>query len=194
MANNNSPFGFVPVKTMGGEGAPAMNEYSILTAYATGIGLGDPVKFAGDSSTFGKPYLALAGVSDVFVGIFAGCEYTDSSGAVRFEKNWVASTSVLTGTRIKAYVYDDPRTLFKVQMSGALAATDIPNNADLTAGTVVNGVSGAMLDSTTILTTNTLGWRIREFWEAPGNELGTYGIVVCQINRSAFSNQIATGS
>lgn len=195
MANNNSPFGFIPVKSMGGEGSPVINRYAIASGHGTAIGLGDPVKFAGDCDAFGSPLITLAGASDVYVGVFAGVEWTPANGdSPVFSKNWPASTTPLTGSRIVAHVYDDPRTLYKVQVSGALTTSDIPNNAQLTAGSIVNGISGAMLDSGTYATTNTHGWRIRELFQAPDNELGTYGIVIAQINRSAFANQIATGT
>lgn len=194
MANSNSPFGFVPVRTMGGEGSPAQNEYAIESGYGTQISLGDLVGFAGDSSAFGVPLISIAGTTTVMVGVFNGCEYINSSGEPIFSNNWPASTAPLTGTRIKAFVYDDPRTIFKARVSDGLATTDMPNNAQLTAGSPTNGVSGAGVDSTTFATTSTHGLRVLRLHPAPDNELGQYGIVELQINRSAFANQLATGT
>ncbi len=196
MANNNSPFGFVPVRRLGGEGSPKLGEYAIASALGSNIALGDLVKFAGDSSQpYGIPLIDLAsGVTDVVIGVFGGCEYVDSTGAIQFSKNWISGTVPLAGTKIKALVYDDRQLVFKVQMSLGLAYTDIPNNCNMKTGTATNGVSGQTLDSSLIVTTNTSGFRILKLFQSPDNALGNYAIVECMINRSAFANQIATGT
>lgn len=200
MANNNSPFGFVPIRRMGGEGAPVIGEYAIASGLGSNIGMGDLVKFAGGASALGYTLITpVTANSDVIVGVFAGVEYVPSNGdSPVFQKNWVSGTAPLAGTKIKALVYDDPRTIYKVQMSGALVAANIGLNCQWLTGTIVNGISGATLDSGNIATTNTHGFRIRKLFmsglgsgTAGGNELGTYGVVECHINRSAFSNQIA---
>jgi hypothetical protein len=56
-------------------------------------------------------------------GVFMGCEFVDSAGNTRFEKMWVASTAILAGTVITAYVYDDPLIIFKAMVSGVSATT-----------------------------------------------------------------------
>ena len=46
------------------------------------------------------------------LGIFAGCQYNDSSGKPTISPFWPSGA---TGTEIVAWVYDDPETLFDVQ-------------------------------------------------------------------------------
>ena len=100
-------YGFKPVRVAGGA-APTpncVNSYSIASAFATSIFTGDPIKMTTDGT------LILATVGAPIVGIFAGVEYTAANGSVTFSQYWPAST---VATNIKAYVYDDPMTVFKV--------------------------------------------------------------------------------
>jgi hypothetical protein len=46
------------------------------------------------------------------LGVFAGCQYLDSSGKPTISPFWPSGT---TGTEIVAWVYDDPETLYDVQ-------------------------------------------------------------------------------
>lgn len=195
MANNNSPFGFIPVRRQGGEGSPVMTEYAIASGYATALNLGDPVQLAGDSSQpYGIPFIGLCATTGTQLGVFAGCEYIDSLGNIQFSKSWVASTVPLAGTKIKALVYDDPRTIFKIQASAGCAYTDIPNNANYSNTTGVNGVSVAVVNSSTFATTNTHDLKVLRLFQAPDNALGNYAIVEVQLNRSQWANQTASGS
>lgn len=203
MANNNAPFGFQPIRTLSGANQFPINNYAITSGLAKNINLGDPVKLVTAASLLGYSAITVAdSVTDVYLGVFAGCQYIPSDGSSPvFSKNWVTGTTPLAGSQIKAFVYDDPFTIFKVQMSGALTAADIPKNCNVAVATGTNGVSGYTLDSTLLATTNTLGWRIIRLYNpnlgagtAGGNEVGTYGVVECQINRSQWANQIATGA
>tara|TARA_R100001224_G_scaffold55033_1_gene32243 strand:- start:47 stop:652 length:606 start_codon:yes stop_codon:yes gene_type:complete len=94
------------------------------------------------------------------VGVFFGAEYSDnSSGDVKFVRSIPAST--VAKAKFKAYVYDDPNTLFKVQAdqaSSALTAANVGNNLQIVAspsGSTVTFKSGLVADSSTIATTNT---------------------------------------
>ena len=94
------------------------------------------------------------------VGVFFGAEYSDNStGDVKFVRSIPAST--VAKAKFKAYVYDDPNTLFKIQAdqaSSALTAANIGNNLQIVAspsGSTVTFKSGLVADSSTIATTNT---------------------------------------
>jgi len=120
MANRDAPMGLVPAYHLGG-GCPSRNSgYKIASAYNTSIFHGDIVKLTGT----GKE-IALSTAGDVAVGVFAGCEYVATDGSVVFSKYWPASTVTNGSIAAKAYVYDDPDIVFKVQDSDAGAAVDI---------------------------------------------------------------------
>ena len=94
------------------------------------------------------------------IGVFFGAEYSDNStGDVKFVRSIPAST--VAKAKFKAYVYDDPNTLFKIQAdqaSSALTAANIGNNLQIVAsptGSTVTFKSGLVADSSTIATTNT---------------------------------------
>ena len=94
------------------------------------------------------------------IGVFFGAEYSDNStGDVKFVRSIPAST--VAKAKFKAYVYDDPNTLFKVQAdqaSSALTAANVGNNLQIVAsptGSTVTFKSGMVADSSTIATTNT---------------------------------------
>lgn len=105
MATTASPFGFILRKHPTGQSRA--NTYTIGTGYATAIGYGDPVLLNTDGT------LNIATAGNDFIGVFAGVQYTDSTGKPTFSKNWVAST---TATNIIAYVYDDPENVFEIQV------------------------------------------------------------------------------
>ena len=87
------------------------------------------------------------------VGVFWGAEYQDnSSGDVKFVRSIPAST--VAKAQFKAYVYDDPSTIFKMQAdqaASALTSADVGANAqNLTgAGSATTFKAGSSLDSST---------------------------------------------
>lgn len=94
------------------------------------------------------------------VGVFWGAEYQDnSSGEMKFVRSIAAST--VAKAKFKAYVYDDPDTLFKIQAdqdSTAVAVTDVGKNLQIVAspsGSTTTFKSGMVADSSTKATTNT---------------------------------------
>jgi hypothetical protein len=99
--------------------------YTIASTYGTSIFAGDPVKLT-DSGVIqlGTSDGSRTGTTDgiALLGIFAGCEYKDSTGRPVVSPYWPAST---TATDIIAYVYDDPETLFDVQYDNPSAGTTV---------------------------------------------------------------------
>ena len=87
------------------------------------------------------------------VGVFWGAEYQDNnSGDVKFVRSIPNGT--VAKAQYKAYVYDDPSTIFKMQAdqaASALTSADVGANAqNLTgAGSTVTHKGGSSLDSST---------------------------------------------
>ena len=86
---------------------------------------------------------------------------------------------------------DDPAQLFLVQADGAVAQANIGKNADPTAGTTgstVNGISAGTLSSASIAKTAALTMKIVGLYEAPGNDLGDYAVVVVKLNQHQYGS------
>ena len=115
MSSTSAPFGFRASFHNSGQIRP--KAYTIASTYAANIFSGDPVKLV-DAGTVqlgtsdGTRSGTVAGI--LLLGIFAGCQYNDSSGKPTISPYWPSGT---TGTEIIAYVYDDPETLFNAQYS-----------------------------------------------------------------------------
>jgi len=113
MSSTSAPFGFRASFHNSGQIRP--KAYTIASAYAANIFSGDPVKLV-DAGTvqLGTSDGTRSGTVDgiLLLGIFAGCEYNDSTGKPTISPFWPSGT---TGTNIVAYVYDDPETLFNAQ-------------------------------------------------------------------------------
>ena len=151
MANIDAPFGFRPVRTLGGQPfSGARTEYAIASGYNTNIFTGDLVELHTDGTiTVG------AAAQTNIVGVFDGCYYVNSDGEPKWSKYWPAST---TATDIAAFVIDDPDLLFEVQevSSDVTVAAGVGSNADMVAthsGSTSIGRSKQELDSSSVATT-----------------------------------------
>ena len=112
--------------------------------------------FEGDTVSLSSGLLVQdigSGDLGAIVGVFWGAEYADnSSGDVRFVRSIAVST--VAKANFKAYVYDDPSTIFKMQADqagSALTSADVGANAqNLTgSGSTVTFKAGSALDSST---------------------------------------------
>ena len=141
-------YGLIPVYHPSGQ--TRGNLYTILnnsgTGYGTSIYKGDPVKVG----TNGTIEIS-GGAGGAMLGIFAGCEYVDPTGKPVESPYWPASTAVLSGSVIKAYVWDDQATVFKASTAGGTPSgydqTVIGQQADITvaAGSTSTGVTASYL-------------------------------------------------
>lgn len=134
----NAPFGLRPLSSIdGGSWTEKTNEYFIYadaagtTTYGTSIFSGDPVVFNpsnDQAGTIARYLPAYAnGTPSTFstlpiVGVFQSCEYTNTTGNLVLSPYWPANTQVQAGSKIKAYVLDDPSTIFDVQVSTSIDA------------------------------------------------------------------------
>lgn len=142
----NAPFGLRPLSSIsGGSWTEKVNEYYIYASangqatYGTSIFTGDPVIWntAAGTTISAIPTIARYPIDNATVvneispvlGVFAGCEYFSTvNGTNNLIKSpyWPASTQVVGGTLIKAFVIDDPDVVWDIQVS---TATNVANDA-----------------------------------------------------------------
>lgn len=155
MANLDAPNGFSPVRHLTGGTVRYTGGYTIDSAEASSIFLGDAVILHAtpDGGGFGNN-IDVAAAGGTILGIFAGCQYTAANGDVVWAKQWVGGTATLGGAPAEAFVYTDTNIVYSVQVDGSIADTDITQFADLVAGAgnASTGVSGFELSATTATT------------------------------------------
>ena len=166
----DKPYGLKPVNLIGGQVfAGATRQMEIATTanvgYGTSIFYGDLVTRV----TGGTIEKDVGTATATPCGVFLGCTFTNSStGQVQFQQFYPASTSVAAGTKIFAYVADDPDTLFQVVScsSGttvaAISIAAIGANIALiqNAGSTTTGNSAVAIEQGSETTTSTLPIRI----------------------------------
>jgi len=182
MSATNSPFGFRPVDHPTGNARAKV--YQIASGYATTLYKGTMVTL----NTSGTITISAAAAD--FLGIFMGCEYVDSTGKPTVSNFWPASTTVLSGTTVTAYVLDDEDTEFEVQSDGSVAQTAIGDQADVTSvgtGSTSTGLSTSTLNSTLVGAGVQGQWRIIGFGQAPDNAVGdAFTVVRVKMARSQY--------
>jgi hypothetical protein len=175
MPNVDAANGFWPSRHLQG-GVIRANEYEIADAYASNIFSGDAVKLA----TTGYIQVAAPGDTNL-IGVAQGFQWTATDGEYKFSRYWPASTAVKSGTRIKAFVYDDPNIAFAVQTVSGTAFTKAMEggNVDIKAehaGNTSTGQSGMEADIATVVTT-TANCRVIRLIDKPDNALGEHAKV-----------------
>jgi hypothetical protein len=149
MSNQNAPFGLKPVGKVGSSyNSEGTTEYKIASGASGNIFSGDLVKMTNAGT------ILVAGATDSPVlGVFRGCQYTDSSGDTIFSPYWPDGT--VTSDAV-AFVVDDPNALFEVQSAatGSVVQTVVGNNADsvYTSGSTITGISALEISGTTAAT------------------------------------------
>lgn len=169
MANTNAPQGFKAMRHLGG-GEVRTEEFLINTSGTTGyndsIFCGDPVLLNAD----GTMEIAAAGAG--WTGVFDGCQYVASNGSIVFSRYWPASTAVLSGSEIKAWIYVDPMISYEIQADTA-AATDVGLTCDFIvgSGSTQTGQSATYADPSD---TSGGSLRILRLVPRPDNAWGAY--------------------
>lgn len=167
----NAPFGLRPLQSItGGSWTEKTNVYSIYadptgqTTYKNSLFTGDPVVWSKTANQTGTimafPVTASSGDAPVtpVLGVFMGCEYFDSRNQLVKSPYWPGAALVYPGSRIKAWVIDDPLVVYDVQVSTStdvatdpvFPSTNFGQNFTLTTGpsankTVMNPSSGNTL-------------------------------------------------
>lgn len=155
--------------------------YTIASGYGTAIYKGNPVIL----NTNGTIVVGTTAAS--VLGIFAGCQYTDSTGKPTYSNYWPASVSA---TDIVAYVYDDPNIVYEIQSSGSIAQTAVGDQADFVnpgTGSATTGLGSCAINSTLAGAGNQKQLRIVGFSLAPDNAPGdAYTVVQAQIAQQQY--------
>lgn len=144
MSATNAPFGMRPAYTPTGNSRPS--QYPIASGYAANLFKGTPVLLV----TAGT--IQVATVTNDFLGIFDGVEYTDSTGKPCLSNYWPTGT-VAADAMAWVYGADDPDLVYDIQADGAVAATAVGAQADFTTaaigtGSTSTGLSAATLNAT----------------------------------------------
>jgi hypothetical protein len=189
MSTTSAPFGFRLARNSGSAAIP--RAFPIVSTYNQNIFAGVPVSLAGTVEGEGGVEIAtLTGANDGTVaampilGIFVGCEYTDSTGKPVKSNYWPAST---TATNIIAWVIEGDQNEFEVQANGAIAKADIGSQCDWVAsaspyGSTMTGISTAMVSASPTASASQGGFQIIDFVEDGSNTAGdTYTRVIVRI-------------
>ena len=150
MANLDAPNGFNPVRHRTGGTVRYTGGFTIDSAQASDIFLGDVVIADTAAGNGNNIDVYAAGGGDI-TGVFAGCQYTAANGDVVWAKQWVSGTATLGGVQAEAFVYVDPNIVYSVQHDGTLLVAEIGLFADAdvgAGGNTATGISGFMLTVT----------------------------------------------
>ena len=195
----DAPYGLKPVNLIGGQvfaGATRLME--IASGYATSIFYGDLVKRVTGGTIEKDTGTTTATPS----GVFLGCQFTNAStGQFQQQQFYPASTAVAAGTKIFAFVADDPDTLFQVvSCSGttvvaAMGIAAIGTNIALiqNAGSTTTGNSAVAIDEGTETTTNTLPIRIIDVVRETATGADAFVEFIVKINATMHQYNNSTG-
>lgn len=181
MATTAAPYGLKPVKRL--DGMPysgATTQYLIDPAgEGTNLFYGQVVILGNDgyvalctASGADATTNNLGGSSIGALGVFVGCEYTNSTGQQIFSQYYPSGQN-FSSTPIKAYVIDDPFVLFQAQLDGTGDQTIIGTNTTFAAvqststGSTSTGNSNTALDAT--VATTAKAFRIVAHVSNPGD-------------------------
>lgn len=200
MSSTLAPYGLRPVYHPSGQDR-ALTPYFLASGYATSLYRGTPVTLAATTQNLN---VAAASGAD-WLGVFWGCEFIDAFGVPQESSYWPASTTVLAGTVVTAYVYDDPLTVYEIQCDGALAntasvaAAGQQLNFSATSGYAVTDGSATLGQSTTAASASSLTataqgmMRIVDIAREIDNAAGdAYTKILVQVARHMFrANKVA---
>ena len=190
MANTQAQFGFSHYGYFpGGAVDYQLSKYAVQSGYATAIFFGDMVQKSASLGNYIQPMTSTAQTG--FVGIFQGCTYTPRGGV----QGWLPwYPGVAAGADSVAYVIDAPNALFKAAaLLTPIPGTAIGNNIAFSTGaggtTVGGGFSTFTLDQASILSTNTLPWKIVNLYPGVGNgsdPATNYNWVIVRMNQTLW--------
>lgn len=193
MGNPNNPFGMRPIRDNGTPWSGQGRLVAFPTSQTGNIFVGDPLVPLGGTDALGVPLvgIASAGATDTVLGAFIG----PSNGPQGSQTTLTQDLPVYRQASILNYgfVCDDPNQLYAIQedsVGGAIAAaTGGFANGNLVsgAGSTATGLSGWMLDSSTVASGNpTFQIRVVELLRAPDNAIGNFAIWAVRINLPAL--------
>ena len=205
---NMAPVGFLPVNLIGGRVFnQAIRQIPIASGYAQNIGFGDLVTYTTDGTIVRVD--TSAGAKAAFatapVGIFLGCEYSQSTGLKYFvtPQYWASGT---VASDAKALVCEDPDAIFQVTLTnasgvaytsgGATQANVGTNIGYYEPSTFVNtttGNSNVSANLASSATTSTLPFRIVDVVRDTALSDGSFQQVLVTYNFGLHFYRQATG-
>ena len=190
MANIDKAFGLRPIGNLSATGAQKQYGYEIADNQAGTIFQGDLVALSAGFITKFLPATHTAAV-----GVFNGCNYIDPTTGKPTWKNYYPGSVNITSGKIIADVIDDPSQLFLIQCDAGFVAADVGKNADVigTGGSTTTGVSTMELNSSTLAVTAALNLKTVGLYNVPGNEYGSFAVVVVKINEHVYGSAGVAG-
>ena len=190
MANIDKAFGLRPIGNLSATGAQKQYGYEIADNQAGTIFQGDLVALSAGFITKFLPATHTAAV-----GVFNGCNYIDPTTGKPTWKNYYPGSVNITSGKIIADVIDDPSQLFLIQCDAGFVAADVGKNADVigTGGSTTTGVSTMELNSSTLATSAALNLKTVGLYNVPGNEYGSFAVVVVKINEHVYGSAGVAG-
>jgi hypothetical protein len=190
MPNIDKAFGLRPIGNLSATGAQKQYGYEIADNQAGTIFQGDLVALSGGYITRFLPATHTAAV-----GVFNGCNYIDPTTGKPTWKNYYPGSVNITSGKITADVIDDPSQLFLIQCDAGFVAADVGKNADVigTGGSTTTGVSTMELNSGTLANSAALNLKTVGLYNVPGNEFGSFAVVVVKINEHVYGSAGVAG-
>ena len=190
MANIDKASGLRAIGNLSATGAQKQYGYEIADNQAGTIFQGDLVALSAGYITKFLPATHTAAV-----GVFNGCNYIDPTTGKPTWKNYYPGSVNITSGKIIADVIDDPSQLFLVQCDAGFVAADVGKNADVvgTGGSTTTGVSTMELNSGTLATSAALNLKTVGLYNVPGNEFGSFAVVVVKINEHVYGSAGVAG-
>lgn len=169
MANTDRPNGFRPVGTLAGAPWNAnVFAYNVDSSNATAVFKGDAITLEADGN------VTPAAAGGIVLGVCVGVKPNPAVAATMHPGYLPASTAGVV------YVSVGRDTLYEIQEDGdssQLALTSVGANVDHIAGSgsTTTGISAHELDSSTLTSAGSAGFRIVGFIDRADNEVGSTG-------------------
>lgn len=194
MANITYP-GFQPYRKSSG-GRIGYRRARVLTNNTNAIGLNDAVVIDTNGNT-----LHATSVNTAVSSVAAGASFIDANGVRTGGKSLPAATLYTsTGNTPDnmsfVFVVDNSLEVdYVATIIGTLVRADLNNNVPFIDGTPSNGISTQTLNLTGEATTNTLPFRIQDFYEAADNDVdGANPRVLCKINAGMWEPALSSNT
>ena len=192
MSATSAPFGLRPAYfPTGVEKAQALAN-GITSGYANNILKGQAVQYSPNAGVI-LPVLDTTTNTGLVSGVFAGVEWTDTTGRRRVSNYWPANTAAVAGS-IVAYFYNDQQIVYEIQTDGTMAQTAIGNEANLSnfaAGSNTTGLSQMTLSASLAGSGSAAQFRIVDIAPYADNAWGDpFVIVRVQVSKPQFISTV----
>ena len=192
MSASSAPFGLRPAFfPTGVEKAQALAN-GITSGYANNILKGQAVQYSPNAGVI-LPVLDTTTNTGLVSGVFAGVEWTDTTGRRRVSNYWPANTAAIAGS-VVAYFYNDQQIVYEIQTDGTMAQTAIGNEANLSnfaAGSNTTGLSQMTLSASLAGSGSAAQFRIVDIAPYADNAWGDpFVIVRVQISKPQFISTV----